>query len=152
MNKKVLLGIMLILVSLIIPLGVQAKEKVKIYLFEGSTCSHCAELKAFFGDFANNDFSNIKKISIKGMRCIHRIKYKNKYLYIYRRDRDNMHYMTYAKGSFMFDWDLNKENHQKLFWVEYGQELRVDCIEDNFKFEKYTMYDLIMNYKKFFSV
>lgn len=108
--------------------------------------------KAFFGDFANNDFSNIKKISIKGMRCIHRIKYKNKYLYIYRRDRDNMHYMTYAKGPFMFDWDLNKENHQKLFWVEYGQELRVNCIEDNFKFEKYTMYDLIMNYKKFFSV
>lgn len=108
--------------------------------------------KAFFGDFANNDFSNIKKISIKGMRCIHRIKYKNKYLYIYRRDRDNMHYMTYVKGPFMFDWDLNKENHQKLFWVEYGQELRVDCIEDNFKFEKYTMYDLIMNYKKFFSV
>jgi len=52
----------------------------------------------------------------------------------------------------MFDWDLNKENHQKLFWVEYGQELRVDCIEDNFKFEKYTMYDLIMNYKKFFNV
>ena len=55
MNKKVLLGIMLILVSLIIPLGVQAKEKVKIYLFEGSTCSHCAELKAFFGDLVSDE-------------------------------------------------------------------------------------------------
>ena len=108
--------------------------------------------KAFFGDFANNDFSNIKQLSVKNMKCIHRIHYKNKYYYIYRRDSDNMHYMTYSKGPYQYDWDLNKENHQKLFWIEHGQELRVDCIEDNMKFEKYTMYDLIMNYKKFFNV
>ena len=62
MNKKVLLGIMLILVSLIIPLGVQAKEKVKIYLFEGSTCSHCAELKAFFGDLVSNPICKVQLI------------------------------------------------------------------------------------------
>ena len=108
--------------------------------------------KAFFGDFANNDFSNIKQMSIKNMICLHKIIFKNKAFYIYMRASDNMHYMTYSRGPFKYEWDLNKENHQKLFWIEHGQELRVDCIEDKMKFEKYSMYDLIMNYKKFFNV
>lgn len=107
---------------------------------------------AFFGNFSNNDFTNIKQMSIKNMQCIHKIFYKNKHYYIYRRPTDGMYYMTYTRGAYQFEWDLNKENHQKLFWIEYAQELRVDCIEDHFKFEKYSMYDLIMNYKKFFSV
>ena len=108
--------------------------------------------KAFFGDFANNDFSNVLNMSIKNMTCIHKIDYKNKEFYIYRRPADNMKYMCFSKGPYKYEWDLNKENHQKLFWIEYGQELRVDCIEDKMKFQKYTMYDLIMNYKKFFNI
>ena len=108
--------------------------------------------KAFFGDFANNDFSNIKKLSIKNMVCVHKVHYENKDYYIYRRPSDNMHYMTFSKGPYEYEWDLNKENHQKLFWIEHAQELRVNCIEDSMKFEKYSMYDLIINYKKFFEV
>lgn len=108
--------------------------------------------KAFFGDFANNDFSNVKTMSVKTMRCLHKIRYKNKDLYIYRRPSDNMHYMTYSRGPFVFEWDLNKENDQKLFWIEHGQELRVECIEGKMKFEKYSMYDLIINYKQFFKI
>lgn len=108
--------------------------------------------KSFFGDFANNDFSNVKPLSIKNMTCEHKVHYKNKDYYIYRRPSDGMCYMTYSRGPYKSEWDLNKENHQKLFWIEHGQELRVDCIEDHMKFEKYTMYDLIMNYKKFFNV
>ena len=107
--------------------------------------------KAFFGDFANNDFSNVKKLSIKNMSCIHKVHYKNKNYYIYRRS-DGLHYMCYSKGPFQDEWDLNKENDQKLFWIEHGQELRVICIEGNMKFEKYSMYDLIVNYKTFFKV
>ena len=108
--------------------------------------------KAFFGDFANNDFSNVKKLSIKNMVCLHKIHFKNKDFYIYLRPTDNMHYMTFSRGPYQMEWDLNKENDQKLFWIDHGQELRVDCIEDNMKFEKYSMYDLIMNYKNFFKV
>ena len=107
--------------------------------------------KAFFGDFANNDFSNVKKVSIKNMVCLHKIHFKNKDYYIYRRS-DNLHYMCYSRGPFIYEWNLNKENDQKLFWIDHGQELRVCCIEDQMKFEKYSMYDLIMNYKQFFKV
>ena len=108
--------------------------------------------KAFFGEFANNDFSNVKKLSIKNMQCIHKIHYKSKVMYIYRRPSDGMYYMCSSKGPFCYEWDLNKENHQKLFWIEHGQELRVECIEDKMKFEAYSMYDLIVNYRKFFEV
>ena len=107
--------------------------------------------KAFFGDFANNDFSNVKKLSLKNMNCIHKVHYKNKDYYIYRR-YDGLHYMCSSKGNFQNEWNLNKENDQKLFWIEVGQELRVCCIEDQMKFERYSMYDLIMNYKQFFKV
>ena len=108
--------------------------------------------KAFFGDFANNDFSNVKTLSVKTMKCLHKVRYKNKDMYIYRRPHDNMHYMTYSRGPYIYEWDLNKENDQKLFWIEHCQELRVECIEGHMKFEKYSMYDLIVNYKQFFKI
>ena len=52
----------------------------------------------------------------------------------------------------MFDFNLNRENEQKLFYSDYGIDLRLSCIEERMKFEKYSMYDLIVNYKKFFNV
>lgn len=108
--------------------------------------------KAFFGEFANNDFSNVKKMSIKNMQCLHKIHYKSHDMYIYRRPIDGMHYMCSSKGPSVYEWDLNRENDQKLFWIDHGQELRVECIEDHMKFEKYSMYDLIINYKQFFKI
>lgn len=108
--------------------------------------------QAYFGEFANNDFSNVVKMTIKNMRCLIRVLYKNKYFYIYFRPDDGMYYMCSSKGPFIYDYDLTKENHQKLFWIEHGQELRVECITDHMKFEKYSMYDLIVNYKKFFDI
>lgn len=131
-----------------IPLTQEELRSSMFMLMKGTAWAQ----KAFFGDFANNDFSNVKPMSIKNMRCLHKVHYKNKDMYIYMRPSDNMHYMTYSKGPFIYEWDLNKENDQKLFWIEHGQELRVDCIEGNMKFEKYSMYDLIVNYKNFFKI
>ena len=131
-----------------IPLTAQELDSDMFVMMKGTAWAQ----KSFFGDFANNDFSNVKKLSIKNMQCLHKVHYKNKDYYIYFRPSDNMHYMCYSKGPYKYEWNLNKENHQKLFWIEHGQELRVNCIEDLMKFEKYTMYDLIMNYKKFFTV
>ena len=131
-----------------IPLTKEELESDMFVLMRGTAWAQ----KAFFGDFANNDFSNVKQMSIKNMKCLHKVHYKEKNWYIYMRPSDNMHYMTTSKGPFVYEWDLNRENDQKLFWIDHAQELRVNCIEDHMKFEKYTMYDLIMNYKKFFKV
>ena len=62
------------------------------------------------------------------------------------------YYMSSHPIRCMFDFNLNRENEQKLFWMQYGVDLRISCIEERMKFEKYTMYDLIVNYKKFFNV
>ena len=104
------------------------------------------------GHFASNDFSNIVNLSTKKMRSFIRIRYKRKYIYVYRNDENGQLYMTRSKGSYIFDYDLDKENDQKLFWMEQGIDLRIECIEGRMKFQKYSFYDLIINYKQKFNL
>ena len=108
--------------------------------------------KAYQGDFANNDFSNVKEFSIKNMIPYIHIHWKEKDYYIYSRESDGMFYMCSSKARCPVSYDLNKENDQKLFWIEECQSLQVDCCENNMKFQKYSMYDLIRNYKKYFTI
>ena len=49
-------------------------------------------------------------------------------------------------------YNLNRENEQKKFYIDFVLDLCEACIEERFKFEKYSMYDLIINYRKFFNV
>jgi hypothetical protein len=60
--------------------------------------------------------------------------------------------MCRIKGNCIFDYNLNLENDQKKFYLEHDIDLWNACVEGRMKFEKYSMYDLIMNYKKFYSI
>lgn len=126
----------------------QESEKVGIYSAMKNTSWGA---KAFEGTFANNDFSNVVKQNLKGYKPLIHLLYKNKNYYIYVND-SGCYYMSESKGECLFNYDLNKENDRKLFFVEHGIDLRRECIEDRMKFQKYSMYDLIVNYKKFFKV
>lgn len=106
---------------------------------------------SYEGLFANNDFSNVRKMNIKRMQPYIHIHYKNNNYYIYNRE-DGQFYMCFNKGRCPLYFDLDKENDQKLFWVEECQSLRVDCMEGRFAFQKYSMYDLIINYKNYFKI
>ena len=108
--------------------------------------------KSFEGSFSNNDFSNVERNTIKHMRPYIHLHYKNKDYYVYQNPGNGFYYVCSSRGKAMFSYDLNRENDQKKFWIEHQSELYFACIEDKMKFEKYTMYDLIINYKKFFSV
>ena len=108
--------------------------------------------KTFEGSFASNDFTNVMKLSLKGCKPLIHIHYKQKDMYIYINPQTGLYYMCNSKNKCIFDYDLNRENEQKSFWVEHCIDLRSACIDDKFKFEKYSMYDLIINYKKFFKV
>ena len=44
------------------------------------------------------------------------------------------------------------ENEQKAFYIQHGIDLRTACIEERFKFQSYSMYDLIIHYKKIFNI
>ena len=108
--------------------------------------------KSFGGEFSGNDFSNIINMPLKHMICLIRIKYNNHYYYIYHKAETGIYYMTISQGKFIYDYDLDKENDQKLFWLEFGMTLKIALAEDRFKFKKYSLYDLMINYKKYFKL
>lgn len=108
--------------------------------------------KSFGGEFANNDFSNIYRLPMKNFKCLIHVKYKTHDYYIYQRPTDGMYYMTTSKNKPIWDFNLNLENDQKRFWTEQAFYLRYECTNGKMKFEKYSMYDLIVNYKKFFKI
>ena len=109
--------------------------------------------KTFEGEFANNDFSNVCNMSLKGMRGFTHLKYKAHNYYIYLKDETGVFYMCESQTHhFDYDYDLSLENDQKRFYEEIYFTLRDACINDRFKFKAYSMYDLIINYKKYFNV
>ena len=108
--------------------------------------------KSFDGSFANNDFSNVKKWSLSGYSPYIKIHKGKKDFYVYLNKNNGNYYMTASKGKCLFEYDLNLENDQKLFYLEHHPELWSACVEGKMKFQRYSMYDLIMNYKKFFNV
>lgn len=109
--------------------------------------------KAYGGLFANNDFSAIAKKSLKHMRCIYHLKYRRQNnAYIYLSNKDGTYYMSSRPGNFIQSYDLDRENQQKKFYLEHVLQLKEACINDRMLFEKYSYYDLIINYTKFYDL
>lgn len=127
---------------------ITAEEKSGIFKGMAGTDWHD---KAFGGEFSNNDFSNVKRMSLKGMKPLIHLHLRNKDFYIYYSDK-GMYYMCDSKASCIFEYDLTKENDQKRFYLDHCIDLRNDCIDGNMKFKKYSMYDLIINFKKLYSL
>lgn len=102
-------------------------------------------------EFAYNDFTNVKKISLKRYACLIRLTRKQKTYYIYVGN--DGYYMTYRRSNhYTYSYDLNLENDQKKFYYDYVLDLRSECIDGRMKFETYEMYDLIVNYKDFYKI
>lgn len=106
--------------------------------------------KSFNGEFAKNDFSNVNCRSLKHYRGYIHLHYKTHDYYIYINDQGDM-YMCESKTKCDLEFDLNRENEQKAFYLTQI-DLRTACIEERLKFQKYSMYDLIINYKKIFNI
>lgn len=113
---------------------------------EGTTWNE----SSYGGKFAFNDFSAIGRQKLKGHKCIMHLVYKQRHYYIYRNRQE--YYFCQIPAPCEKTFNLNRENQQKLFWEEEGPELRQAAIEDRMIFSDYTGYDLIVNYKKNFSV
>ena len=110
--------------------------------------------KSFGGIFSKNDFSAVNPaMSLKHMRCLYHLKYRRKnHAYIYISNKTGVYYMTARPGSAIQEYDLDRENQQKKFYFDHGIQLREACINDRFYFEKYSYYDLIINYTKFYDI
>ena len=106
--------------------------------------------KSFDGEFAKNDFSNVYCRSLKRYRGYIHIHHKTHDYYIYINDASDM-YMCESRTPCDLEFNLNRENEQKAFYP-VQIDLRTACIEERLKFQKYSMYDLIINYTKIFNI
>ena len=105
---------------------------------------------AFGGHFAFDDFTSVQHRRLKGYAPLCSYTYKKKDVYIYQKD--GYYYACRAKCKTAYHYNLNRENDQKRFWREYGIDLRDEVINDRFLFSEWTMYDLIVNYRKIFDL
>ncbi len=105
---------------------------------------------AFENQFAYNDFSSISKQALKEYRPRAEIIYKRQHWFLY--SKGGHYYICTSKCKTDHVYDLNRENSQKLFFEEWYTELRYATMEDKMLFQKYTMYDVIVNFKQFFKV
>lgn len=124
------------------------KEKSGIYAtMQGTSWAG----KTFEAVFTKNDFTNIGRNNLKGFRGYIEIQYKNKNYYIYNNDNAQF-YVSRSPTKCPIKYNLNRENEQKQFYIEHQIDLRDAIIEDRVRFQSYTMYDLLINYKKIFNI
>ena len=105
---------------------------------------------ALAGRFSYDDFTNVRHDRLKGYSPLCSVTFRKKDYYIYVRN--GFYYMSASKAVVRYYYDLNHENDQKRFWYDWCGSLRDACIEDHMKFETFTMYDLIVNYRKIFEI
>lgn len=125
------------------------QEQTGIYRAMMGTAWHA---KAFGGEFAKNDFSNVSKKTIKRSTPMYHLKYKQHDYYIYLNFSTGFYYMCDMPAKCKLTYDLRRENVQKQFFIDRIPQLRGAWIGDRFRFEKYSMYDLIVNYRKIFNI
>ena len=103
-------------------------------------------------EFAYDDFSMVKKCSVKKMRPFLKIIYQRKEYWCYGND-EKYHFCTIPTNVSGLDtYNLDRENDQKLFYLHYVIDLREACVNNNMTFSSYTLYDMIVNYKKYFAL
>lgn len=106
--------------------------------------------KAFFGDFASNDFSSIGRVRMKGLRPVCAYRYRQRVVYVYQGGGE--YYLTHSRHDARKFYDLAKESDQKRFYYEQIIDIRSAHIDGKLVAESYSMYDLIVNYKSFFKI
>lgn len=104
-------------------------------------------------EFGFNDFSNVTKINLKGCAPYCSFRHKNRTFYVYLKNDTGQFFITESRfNQKTLHYDLNRENDQKRFYVEQVVDIRAACIDNRAVFSTYTLYDLIINYQKFYKV
>lgn len=129
------------------PEMMEAERKTGLYKSMGQTAWG---RMAFGNEFAYNDFSNVKKLPLKNYRPMIELSYRGKAYFIY--ENESGFYMTYSRSKCPIKYDLDKEMGQKAFYFDQVIDLINASIDGHMTFEKYSMYDMIINYKKRFKV
>ena len=128
----------------------EAKKKTKIYQAMYNT--QWGKM-AFENEFSFNDFSNVKKNNLKNCSPYCYFKHKNRTYYIYLKNDTGEFFITESRFTQKTQrYDLAKENDQKRFYYEQVIDLRSACMDNRVSFSSFSIYDLIINYPKFYKI
>lgn len=107
---------------------------------------------AYDNQFAYDDFTNVGKAQMKNYKPVCSFSYKQSTYYVYQNS--GKYYICNSKYSDKNKpgYNLNLENDQKKFYIDFAIDLRNECIDGNVLFNNYSLYDLIVNYTKFFKL
>lgn len=109
---------------------------------------------ALENNFAFNDFSQVDRKRLKGMICEARVKYDNRYNYVYYDQATASRYICYSKCNVvpLLDLDLDRDSH-KIKFVNYVELKIFNDIynSEDAKFETYGLYDLYRNVRQRFN-
>lgn len=136
-----------ILMHKIPPIVLQEEQKSGIEkAMEGTAWADMA----FGGHFSFDDFTSVQHRRLKGYQPIFAYSYKKKNTYVY--EKDGYYYFCRAAARVTKMYNLDRENEQKKLYYDYIIDLRDLTIEDRVTFSEFTMYDLVMNYRKIFMI
>lgn len=108
--------------------------------------------KAYGGDFVNNDFTCIDKRNLAHSRCIMHVIHKNKHIYVYENQDNGALIFSYTPHQCKLVYDFNREA-DRLRYLHYENAIiRQAIMNDEARFEQYTMYDLFINFTKNFGL
>jgi hypothetical protein len=106
--------------------------------------------KSFGAEFSNNDFSCVQTVSLKGYVPWIHLHYNMHDYYIYRKSSNGSLYMCDSKGNTQESYNLDREVEQRRFYSGAWVDIYNECIDGRMLFKRYSMYDIIMNFKSFF--
>ena len=104
----------------------------------------------FGGNFANNDFSKVDTRMIRHSRCYIKLHYKNKDIYGYENADSGKLYFCYTPHQTRNFYNLDKESDRLRYMHFENAMIRSAIMNDEAYFQKYTMYDLCLNFAKKF--
>lgn len=127
----------------------EAFEKDPVYKAMGHTAWG---QMAYENQFAYDDFSNVKTVQLKNYQPVCSFTFKQNTYYVYQNSGKYYICTSRFNDKNKPAYDLNRENDQKKFYLDYAIDLRSECINDNVRFNNYSLYDLIINYSKVFKL
>lgn len=102
--------------------------------------------------FIYDDMSNVGKRSLKGFRCMIELIYRRDHWYIYQNDAGDWYCCRSRATPALGMFDLSKDNDQRKFYAEYQIDLRQECTDGRMMFQSYEMYNIIVNFRRYFKI
>ena len=107
---------------------------------------------ALEGEFSYIDRSAIRPVRLNGYTPVCGLTWMQKYYYVYSSKSSGELYMCSSRAQGVDVYNLDEERDQRRYWLDYGIDFRQAVVDHAMFFQTYTMYNIVFNFTKLFSV